>query len=108
MAGKKKATKEKPLDKMTSKELREVAKEIDGIVGVHGMNKAELISSVKKSRGIEETAASQKSAHVRDIKKKMKELKHKHVDAVEKEDEKMVAILRKKIIRMKKKTRKAA
>ncbi|QTA80284.1 Transcription termination factor Rho N-terminal domain-containing protein [Desulfonema limicola] len=108
MAGKKKVTKEKPLDKMTSKELREVAKEIDGIVGVHGMNKTELISSIKKSRGIIETAGSQKSADVRDIKQKIKELKVKYEAAAKKEDSKMTAIFRKKIINLKKKTRKAA
>jgi len=56
MAGKKqKETKEKPLEKMTATELRELAKGIDGITGVHGMNKAELISAVKQARGIVET-----------------------------------------------------
>jgi len=108
MAGKKKATKEKPLDKMTSKELREAAKEIDGIVGVHGMNKPELVSSIKKSRGIAETAATQKNSDVREIKKKIKELKVKHETAAEKNDAKMKAIFKKKIITLKKKTRKAA
>ncbi|MEN8757600.1 MAG: hypothetical protein ABF303_03980 [Desulfobacterales bacterium] len=37
MAAKKKAEKEKPLEKMTAKEMREIAKAISGITGVHGM-----------------------------------------------------------------------
>ncbi len=49
MAGKE--TKEKPLDKLTVKELREIAKEIPEITGVHGMNKAELLDAVKKAKG---------------------------------------------------------
>ena len=62
----KKEAKEKPLDKMTAKELREVAMTIPEIVGVHGMNKNELISAVKKARGIaEETAKSASSTSVR-------------------------------------------
>lgn len=108
MGGKKKQAKEKPLEKMTATELRELSKEIDGIVGAHGMNKPELISAIKKSRGIEETAGAQKSADIREIKKKIKELKIKRENAVEKEDANMASILRKKIIRLKKKTRKAA
>jgi len=46
MGKKKKETKEKPLDKMTAKELREVGKQIPEITGVYGMNKPELISAI--------------------------------------------------------------
>ena len=49
-----KETKEKALDKMTVKELREIAKEIPDITGVHGMSKAELIDAVNKVKGIAE------------------------------------------------------
>ena len=49
-----KETKEKPLDKMTVKELREIAKDIPEITGVHGMNKSELLDAVKKAKGIVE------------------------------------------------------
>ena len=46
--GKKKeqAEKEKPLDKMTAKELRDMALGIEGIAGVHAMNKSELIAAI--------------------------------------------------------------
>ncbi len=107
MGGKKKEVKEKPLEKMTSKELREMAMEIPDIVGAHGMNKAELISAVKQSRGIEEEGGA-KSGEVRQIKKKIKELKVKRESALEKDDEKMAGIFRKRIIRLKKKSRRAA
>jgi len=49
-----KETNEKPLDKMTVKDLREIAKEIPDITGVHGMNKAELLEAVEKAKGIVE------------------------------------------------------
>jgi len=108
MGGKKKEAKEKPLDKMTAKELREVAKEIPEITGVYGMNKAELLSAVKKARGIAEDTSKRSSGSVREIKKKIKSLKEEHNKALEREDAKMAAIYRKRIIRLKKKTRRAA
>jgi ABC-type uncharacterized transport system ATPase subunit len=44
---------EKPLDKMTVVELREVAKEeIPGITGVTGMKKDQLLEAIKEARGI--------------------------------------------------------
>ena len=51
---KKKAVKEKPLDKMTVKELRDLAKESTDLTGVYGMNKPELVTEIKKARGIVE------------------------------------------------------
>jgi len=108
MGDKKKETKEKPLEKMTAKELREVGKQIPEIIGVFGMNKAELISAIKKARGIEDTSGKKKDAHVRDIKKKIKELKAEREAALEARDMKMATIYRRRITRLKKKTRRAA
>lgn len=108
MAAKKKASKEKPLEKMTAKELRDVAKDIPEIIGVHGMNKPELIVAVRKARGIEEPASKRGDASVRDIKKKIRELKVKRQVALHAEDAKMAGIYRRRIIRLKKKTRRAA
>ena len=45
---KEKEKKEKPLDKMTAKELRELAMSTGSVQGVHGMNKAELIAAIKR------------------------------------------------------------
>lgn len=107
-AKKKKEIKEKPLDKMTAKELREVAKEITEITGVHGMNKAELISSIKKARGIEDTQGKKTNASVRDIKSKIRKLKAEREAFLKADNKKMVIISRRRISRLKKKTRKAA
>ena len=99
--------KEKPLDKMTAKELREVAKEIPQITGVHGMNKAELISAIKKSRGIVEEK-KKSDASVRDLKLKIKALKAERDATRESLDRKKASIYRRRISRLKKKTRRAA
>ena len=109
MGGKKKEVKEKPLEKMTAKELRELAMEIPDITGAHGMNKAELIEEIKRSRGIEDTAGPRKGRKdVREIKKKIRELKAKREEAMAGDDKKAAQILRRKISRLKKKTRQAA
>ena len=107
-AKKKKEFKEKPLDKMTAKELRDVAKEIPEITGVHGMNKAELISSIKKARGIEEAPKKKADASVRDIKSKIRKLKAEQEALLKADNKKMAIIFRRRISRLKKKTRKAA
>lgn len=108
MGVKKMKTKEKPLEKMTAKELREVGKQIPEISGVYGMNKAELISAVKKARGIIEDTAATLDASVREIKKKIKLLKADHENALNNNDKKMADIYRRRIIKLKKKTRRAA
>jgi hypothetical protein len=108
MAEKVKEAKEKPLEKMTAKELREVAKEIPQILGVHGMNKAELVSEIKAARGIVEEKKAQSNASVRDIKKKIKALKAEQQTATEAKDKKQSTIYRRRISRLKKKTRSAA
>jgi hypothetical protein len=108
MGGKKKEAKEKPLDKMTATELREVAKEIPEITGVHGMNKPELVSAIKKARGIVEEAGKKSDSSVREIKQKIKTLKARRDSAVEADDGKMAAIYKRRISRLKKKTRRAA
>ena len=107
MASKKKAVKEKPLEKMTAKELRELAKSVPDITGASGMNKSELISEIKRSRGIEEDAPK-KGGSAREIKQTIKALKIEQEKALEAEDEKMAAIYQKKIIRLKKKSRRLA
>ena len=108
MAGKEKDAKEKPLEKMTAKELREVAKEIPEITGVHGMNKDELVSAIKASRGIVEEKKVRKDASVREIKKRIRALKSARESAVAADDRKKSAIYRRRISRLKKRTRKAA
>jgi hypothetical protein len=105
MGSKKKATKEKPLEKMTAKELREIAKEIPGVTGAHGMNKPELISSIKKARGIAEAPLKKSDSSVRELKLKIKAVKSKRVAALESDNAKMAQIYRSRITKLKKKTR---
>jgi hypothetical protein len=100
--------KEKPLEKMTAKELRDVALTIPEIVGVHGMNKEEVLSAIKKARGIEEATGKKGDRSMRQLKEKIKELRTKKMESREKNDKKAVDQLRRRISHLKKKTRKAA
>ena len=108
MGKKKQETKEKPLEKMTATELREVTKEMPEIVGAHGMNKGELVSAIKKARGIEEVSKKKSDTSIRDIKKKIKKLKTKGQEALKAKNKKMAVIYRHRISRLKKKTRRVA
>jgi hypothetical protein len=116
---------EKPLDKMTVVELRETAKQIPDVTGVSGMKKDQLLAIVKEARGIEEEKpAKKKPAKKKTAKKKsspsVKEMTVKELKAevvrlrAEKEelrkegDRKKIDAIRRRINRMKKKTRKAA
>ena len=108
MAKQEKQSKEKPLDKMTANELRDVAKEIPGITGVHGMNKAELIAAIKEERGIKDEKVERTDSSVREIKQKIRALKAERKVAMEGKDKKMATTYRRRISRLKKKTRRAA
>ncbi|MCS7199623.1 MAG: Rho termination factor N-terminal domain-containing protein [Caldimicrobium sp.] len=65
---------EKKLEKMTIKELRDIALQIPEISGVHGMNKEELISALKKVYGIKEEP-KKIGGSIREIKAKIKKFK---------------------------------
>jgi hypothetical protein len=108
MGEEKTETKEKPLDKMTVKELREVAKQLPEITGVHGMNKAELLSAIKAARGIKEKPKKKTDSSILEIKQMIKALKAEREVALGNNDKKMAKIYRRRINRLKKKTRKAA
>ncbi len=47
---------EKPIENMTVKELREIAKEIPDLTGVHAMKKEELLVLLKEGKGEKEEA----------------------------------------------------
>ncbi|HSO18361.1 MAG TPA: transcription termination factor Rho, partial [Desulfosarcina sp.] len=79
-----------------------------GITGAHGMNKDELLSEIKKARGIEETGKAKKDRSVRKIKAKIRELKAKRTAALEADDRRMAGIYKRKISRLKSRTRRAA
>jgi hypothetical protein len=107
MAAEKKAEAEKPLDKMTVKELKEIALPIPEIKGVHGMNKQDLLIAIKKVRGIEDAPKKTASASVKVLKQKINVLKTDRRAVLEAKDDRLARILRRRIARLKKKTRKA-
>ncbi|MGA3084504.1 MAG: transcription termination factor Rho [Thermodesulfobacteriota bacterium] len=100
--------KEKPLEKMTAKELRDVALTLPEISGVHGMNKEEVLAAIKKARGIKEDSGKKGDRSMRQLKEKISELRKKKLESREKKDKKGIDQLRRRISRLKKKTRKAA
>jgi len=108
MAKDNKADQEKPLEKMTATELRDTAKQIPEITGAHGMNKPELVSAIKKARGIEEGQTRKSRGTVREIKRKLRKVRAMQAAAVENKEKKMAAIYRKRASRLKKKSRRAA
>jgi len=108
MGKKEKEKKEKPLDKMTAKELRELALATGDIVGVHAMNKAELIAAIKEVRGIVDEKSKKKTIDVRELKVKIKQLKDKRQKAIEDGKSKLADAFRRRISNLKKRTRRAA
>lgn len=107
MGKKEKEKKEKPLEKMTAKELRDLALATGGVVGVHAMNKAELIAAIKEIRGIVDEK-KKKDVDVRALKVKMKELKAKREQAKEDGNTRLADAFRRRISNIKKKSRRAA
>jgi len=110
--------KEKPLEKLTAKELREMALGIEGIHGVHGMKKEELIAAIRAAKGIPEPEGKkEKKVFVKkekviltaaELKKKAQGLRLKREEALQQQNWKLAKILRKQIRRTKKMTRRVA
>ncbi len=109
---------DKPLDKMTVTELREVAKEIPELTGVHGMKKAELLAAIQEAKGIvaeepkkpkaKPKAAAKTALTVQEMKALIKTLRTQREQALADKDKKKAKIIRRRISRLKKKTRQAA
>jgi len=109
---------EKPLDKMTVVELREVAKEeIPDITGVTGMKKDQLLEAIKEARGIKDeaparikkkTAGPKKDMSVREMKQEIIRLRAERENLRQEKDKKKLEIIRRRINRLKKMTRRAA
>ncbi len=107
---------EKPLDKMTAPELREVAKQIPGVTGVSAMKKADLLSIIKEHRGIKDEEPAKKTTKKsgkaplspKELKLKIVQLREEKEKARDAKDKVKLEILRRRINRIKKKTRKAA
>lgn len=112
----KKEMHDKPLDKMTVTELRDVAMDIPGITGAHGMKKPELLEAIKKAKGIEDephkkSAGKPKAktaVSVQELKAIIKGLRRQKEQALADKDKKKAKIYRRRISRLKKKTRQVA
>lgn len=106
----------KPLDKLTAPELREVAMEIPGVTGVHAMKKEELLPIIREYYGIEDEMpekgkkkkAQKQGVSVSELKSKMMQLREKKKEVQVAKDRKEADILRRRINRLKKMTRKVA
>ncbi|MFW5731011.1 MAG: hypothetical protein ACOCV7_05125 [Desulfonatronovibrionaceae bacterium] len=98
----------KPLNKMTAKELRQLAMEkIPQITGASGMDKDSLLEAIKEVLGITDEEGSTKKAYqeqIKSLKLKIKELQAKKLD-LPKTEKKARESLRKQIHRLKKRTR---
>jgi hypothetical protein len=111
----KKEPAEKNLEKLTIKELREVAAEIPHERAIHDMKKDELIAFIKEARGIkDETPAKKKKKVVKikmtklELKARIRELKDLRGQALESDEHKKADLLRHQISRLKKKSRRMA
>jgi hypothetical protein len=113
----KEAPPEKPLDKMTAKELRELAAGMAEITSAHGMKKDELLAAIKKAKGIEETTPVKKKKAaapasglqtVKEMKAKIVQLRKAQEEMRRAGDRKQTKILRRRINRLKKRSRRPA
>lgn len=103
------------LEKLTVKELREIAAEIPHERAVHDMKKEELVAFIKEARGIKDEASARKKKHVvkiemtkAELKAKIRELKVQRQGALESKESKKVVRLRHLISQLKKKSRHVA
>ena len=101
------------LDRMTAPDLREIAIKIEGVTGVHAMKKDELLRIIKQARGIpdeEQVKRAEKvkavGLTVKQLKTKVRHLRAEKTAAREAKDSKRVGILRRRINRLKKRTKK--
>ena len=105
---------------MTVAELREVIKEeIPDITGVTGMKKEQLLTAIKETRGVKEetpakkkkkkkTAGPKKEMTVKEMKQEVVRLRSEREEIRKDGDKKKLEIIRRRINRLKKMSRKAA
>jgi cell division protein FtsX len=101
--------KDQSIEKLTVKELKEMALAMGGIVGVTAMKKEELLAAIKEAKGIPIRKIREKPIDtIVDIKKRMRELRAKREELREAGKQKETGLLKKRISRLKKKTRRLA
>jgi len=101
--------KDQSIEKLTIKELKEMALAMGGITGVTAMKKEELIAAIKEAKGIPIREIREKPIDtIVDIKKRMRELRAKREELREAGKRKETGLLKRRISRLKKKTRQLA
>jgi excinuclease UvrABC helicase subunit UvrB len=103
---------EKHLDKLTIKELREIAEEIPHERAIHDMKKEELVAFIKEAKGIKDETPVKKKKHIGkikmakpELKAKIRELKALKLKALESKENEKASRLRHQISQLKKKSR---
>jgi hypothetical protein len=112
---KKKEHDEKHLDKMTVKELREVAEGLPHERAIHDMKKEDLIAFIKQAKGIKDEGHVHKhkprgkiKMTKAEVRAKIRELKILHGQAIEERNKDTAVVLRHQISRLKKISRRVA
>jgi hypothetical protein len=101
--------KEKHLEKLTAKELKEMALAIGGITGVTAMKKEELIAAIRQAQGLPVKETREKPLDtVLEVKQKIRDFRVQREALREAGKRAEMVRLRKKISRLKKKTRRFA
>ena len=101
--------KEKPLEKLTVKELRETALAMGGITGVTAMKKEELLAAIRQARGLPVKEVREKPVDtVLEVKKRIREFRQRREEFREAGRRAEAVRLNRQISRLKKKTRRLA
>jgi hypothetical protein len=102
----------KHLEKLTIKELREIAAELPHERALLDMKKEELVAFIKEAKGMKDETPVKKKKHIAkikmtkpELKTRISELKILKLQALESNDAKNVIMLRHQISQLKKKSR---
>lgn len=99
----------KPLDKMTAKELRELCiNKLPMITGASGMAKEEILAAIKEAFGLVDEEGTKISPYKAQISALKKEIKAMRVEKTNLESRKEREIIRRRINKLKKRTRRLA
>jgi hypothetical protein len=99
----------RPLEKMTTKDLKAAALQAGGLSGVSGMKKEQLVDALRKAKDIEAAPMKKTDASTtRQLKAQIRAMQSQRMAAVAANNRPAATILRRRIARLKKKTRHAS
>mgnify|MGYP001228406176 CR=1 FL=1 len=105
---------EQHLEKLTVKELREIAAQFPHEKAIHDMKKEELVAFIRQAKGIEEPHVHRHKPKGKiklsreEIKARIRQMKSKIADAMDAHEKKRAAFLRHQMNKFKKKSRRLA